>query len=86
MVYARFLRIITNSTRFPLRNTQAWTMNDTVSLLKGYLVKGWARKERKHPASERERERDTEERKHPSWPWLWVKRDLNINKNMSPEN
>ena len=60
VVYAHFLCIITNNTRFPLRNTQAWTMNDTVSLLKGYLVKGWARKEKKHPASERDRERERE--------------------------
>lgn len=87
------LCIIFNSTCFLFRNNQAWRMNSIVTLLKGYLmVKGWARKEKKHPAASRgwgrKRERNMlKERERVSILALAMgKRNLNINKNMSPEN
>ena len=54
LVYTFCLCIAFNSTCFPFINTQAWTRNDIVHVLKGSLVGEWARKERKHPASDRE--------------------------------
>lgn len=63
LVYVCCLCVITSSTCFPLRNTQAWTVSDIVTLFKAGLVQGWARKEKASSCWETETE-------NLSWPCL----------------